>query len=254
MPVDPIFYLVALPTIFLVALGKGAFGGGLAMLGVPMLSLVINPIEAAIVVALLVSLMDVFALGSFGPRTWSMPDLGWLLPGVGIGITLGYFFFARSDPRIISAVIALITLAFSAEWFLRKGEVPRKDLPVMPGLAVAVGTLAGFTSFVAQAGGPPVTLYLLRRGLPKSIYAGTQLALFTLSNFVRLFPYGILALARPETLWAALVLVPAVPLGVWTGRYLHDQLDQRRLFFWCYLLLTAAAAKLLFDTLRAFAA
>jgi len=254
MPIDPIFYLVALPTIFVVAVGKGAFGGGLAMLGVPMLSLVMAPIEAAIVVALLVSLMDVFALGSFGPRTWSKPDLAWLLPGVGLGITLGYIFFTLLDPRIVAAAIGLITLTFSAEWFLRKGEVSRKDLPVVPGFAVAVGTLAGFTSFVAQAGGPPVALYLLRRGLNKTVYAGTQLALFTLSNFLRLFPYGILAAARPETLWSALALAPAVPLGVLAGKYLHDRLNQRRLYFWCYLLLAAAAAKLLFDAVRALVA
>jgi uncharacterized membrane protein YfcA len=92
---------------------------------------------------------------------------------------------------------------------------------------------------------------LLRRGLHKTIYAGTQLALFTLSNFLRLFPYGILAATRPETLWAALVLAPAVPLGVLAGKYLHDRLDQRRLYFWCYILLVCAASKLLFDALRA---
>jgi len=39
-----------------------------------------------------------------------------------------------------------------------------------------------------------------------------------------------------------------------TGKYLHDRLDRRRLCFWCYLLLTAAALKLLYDAVRALAA
>ncbi len=46
------------------------------------------------------------------------------------------------------------------------------------------------------------------------------------------------------------MLAPVVPLGVWLGKYIHDRLDQARLFFWCYVILLAAAAKLLFDALR----
>ena len=30
---DPLFYLVGLPTVFIMALSKGAFGGGLAIIG-----------------------------------------------------------------------------------------------------------------------------------------------------------------------------------------------------------------------------
>jgi uncharacterized membrane protein YfcA len=251
MPTDPVFYLVALPTVFLIALGKGAFGGGLATIGVPLLSLVMMPIEAAIVVAPLVCLMDVFALGRFGPRTWSRPDLIWLLPSLVVGIGLGYLFFTRVDPNLVALVIAAITLAFAADWFLRGRRAPPRNLPVSPPLASVAGAASGFTTFVAHAGGPPIAMYLLRRGLHKSVYAGTTIAIFTLGNAIKLVPYSVLALARPATIWIALVLAPVVPFGVWAGRYLHDRLEQSRLFFWCYVLLVFAAGKLLFDAARA---
>jgi hypothetical protein len=114
MPSDPVFYLVGLPTVFLIALSKGAFGGGLAILGIPLLSLVMSPLDAAIVVAPLVSFMDLFALGSFGPRTWSKRDLVWLMPCLVIGIGIGYFFFTRFDPHLVEASIAAVTLLFTA--------------------------------------------------------------------------------------------------------------------------------------------
>jgi len=250
MPSDLVFYLIGLPTVFLIALGKGAFGGGLATLGVPLLSFVMLPIEAAIVVAPLVSLMDAFALGSFTPKTWSKPDLLWLLPSLVFGIALGYLFFAYVDPRLVAAAIGTVTLAFTIDWFLRGRKAPPRNLPVSPPLALVAGTAAGFTTFIAHAGGPPVAMYLLRRGLHKTIYAGTSIALFTLGNLIKLVPYGLLAFARPSTLWAALALSPAVPVGVWVGKYLHDRLEQNRLFFWCYLLLIGAALKLLYDALR----
>jgi uncharacterized membrane protein YfcA len=50
---------------------------------------------------------------------------------------------------------------------------------------------------------------------------------------------------------AAALVAPIVPLGVWVGKWMHDRLEQRRLFFWCYILLLFAAAKMLFDAARA---
>jgi uncharacterized protein len=252
MPTDPFFYLVGLATTFVISLSKGAFGGGLAIIGVPLLSLVMPPIEAAIVVAPLVSFMDIFALGSFGPKTWSKPDLAWLMPGLLVGIAVGYMFFALVDPNIVGLAIGAITLAFAADYFFRRRLAPAGHHPLSPFFAVGAGIASGFTTFVAHAGGPPAQMYLLWRGLDKTRFAGTNIALFTLGNFVKLFPYGLLMWSHPNTFVSAALFAPAVPLGVWAGRWLHDRLEQRRLFFWCYVLLTLAAAKLMFDAARAY--
>jgi uncharacterized protein len=250
IPSDPLFYLVGLSTTFLIALSKGAFGGGLAILGVPLLSLVMPPLDAAIVVAPLVSFMDLFALGSFGPRTWSKKDLFWIAPFLVLGIGIGYFFFIRVNPHLVEASIAAVTLLFTAYWFLVGRRAKPSRMPLSPPLAVLAGTASGFTTFVAHAGGPPVNMYLLKRGLDKTVYAGTNLVIFTLGNLIKLVPYGVLAFAKPSTLVSAALLAPAVPIGVWAGIYLHSRLEQNRLYFWCYILLSAAAAKLLFDALR----
>jgi uncharacterized protein len=251
MPTDPLFYIIGLATTFVISLSKGAFGGGLAIIGVPLLSLVMSPVEAAIVVAPLVSFMDIFALGQFGPKTWSKPDLAWLMPGLLVGIALGYVFFALVNPNIVAIAIGTITLAFAADYFFRRRLAPSGGHPISALVALAAGAASGFTSFVAHAGGPPSQMYLLWRGLDKTRFAGTNIALFTLGNFVKLLPYGFLMWAHPNTALAALLFTPAVPIGVWSGKWLHDRLEQQRLFFWCYVLLTLAAAKLLFDALRA---
>ncbi|MEX0591203.1 MAG: sulfite exporter TauE/SafE family protein [Xanthobacteraceae bacterium] len=249
---DPLFYLVGLPTVLIMSISKGAFGGGLAIVGVPFLSLVMSPIEAAIVVAPLVSFMDLFALNTFGPKTWSKPDLAWLVPGLFAGIALGYAFFALVDPRLVNLGIGAVTVAFAADYFLRGRLAPAGGRRLVPPIAMLAGTASGFTTFVAHAGGPPAQMYLLSRGLNKTVFAGTNLALFTLGNFVKLIPYGLLAWAQPRTLLAAMLLAPAVPIGVWAGVWLHERLEQRRLFLWCYVILTFAAVKLVFDAAFAY--
>lgn len=249
---EPLFYLVGFPAIFLIALSKGAFGGGLALVGVPMLALVMSPIEAAMVVMPLITVMDLFALRSFGPKSWSKPDLAWLVPGLLIGIAAGYAFFEFVDPPLVSLAIGAVTLAFAADFFLRRRPVSAGGHPVSKPFALLAGWASGFTSFIAHAGGPPANMYLLYRGLDKSVYAGTNLAMFMVGNFLKLIPYGILIWAKPWTLAASALLIPAVPIGIWAGKWLHDRLERRRLFFWCYVLLSVAAAKLLYDAVRAY--
>lgn len=250
MQFDLWFYLVGFSATFAVAVSKGAFGGGLAVLSVPLLSLVMPPIEAAIVTAPLVLVMDIFAIGQFGSGTWSKPDLKWLVPGLMGGIALGYFFFTAVDPNWVNIGIGVIALLFSFDYFLRSRK-QSKTHPPSPGLALLAGVVAGFTTFVAHSGGPPASMYLLRRGLHKSVYAGTLLAIFFFGNLVKLVPYGVLALERPDTIKAAALLVPAVPLGVWVGKKLHDRLDQQQLIFWAYVILAIAAARLLYAAMRA---
>jgi uncharacterized protein len=147
-------------------------------------------------------------------------------------------------------LIGMVTLAFAVHFFLKGRLVPKRTMPASAPLGLLAGTVSGFTTFVAHAGGPPITLYLLARGLPKTVFTGTMIVFFTLGNILKLPPYLILGWQEPHVLWATLVLVPACPLGIWVGRVLHDQLPQAKLMMWCYGLLTWAALKLVFDAIR----
>lgn len=251
IPADPLFYVVGFTTVFIIALGKGAFGGGLATIGVPLLSLVMSPIDAVIIVAPIAVLTDVFAFGNYKLSDASKPDLAWLLPSLLVGIALGYFFFVLIDPGLVSLGIGLIAFVFAVDWFVRMRSKPeRVERPLSPPLALISGGIFGFTSFVAHAGGPVMSAYLLYRGLNKTLYVGTSIVIYAIVNILKLFPYLWLGYAKPSVLVHALLLAPVVPIGVWLGARFHQRLDQHRLFFWCYTILLLASAKLLFDAIR----
>lgn len=247
MSTDLLFYLIGIPAVFVIGLGKGAFGGGLAILGIPLLALVTDPVDATIMVAVIASTTDIFALKAFPVRTWSWPDIAWLAPAMLVGLAIGALFFALIDPRILALGIAVVTLIFAARYFLGS-KAKAGGEPVSPVKASIFGTIAGFTTFIAHAAAPPLTVYLQPRGLPKSVFAGTLVGLLTMSNIVKIIPYGWFGFHRPEALWQVLPLLPAVPLGVWIGKIMHDRLDERKLYFWCYLLVGAAGLRLLMDS------
>lgn len=92
--------------------------------------------------------------------------------------------------------------------------------------AVVYGSLAGFTTMVANAGGPVMSLYLLSTGATKLRFMGTAACFFFAVNLVKL-PFSIgLSLVTVDTLRTALVLVPLVLLGALLGRRLLRAIKQ----------------------------
>src|SRR5262249_52618755 len=157
----------------------------------------------------------------------------------------GFLLMRVLDRGIIAIAIAVITLAFAALFFAGGGQIVARPRSIPR--ALLAGASSGVTTMVAHAGGPPLALYLLRRGLPKEVYAGTTSLFFTVGNAIKIGPW--LTLARPTSeLWTLMLLcLPAIPLGVWLGWRLHHRLDQQQLYRICYGLLAITALKLLWD-------
>jgi hypothetical protein len=160
--------LVAFAGVFLICFMKGAFGGGFSIIGIPLLSIVMDPVTAGGLLAPLFIAMDLFALRYWKPSTWSKPDLVLLLPGLVIGISFGYLLFRFLDHRAIAIVMAAITLIFVGLWLVAGPEVTTR--PRSTPKAITAGLASGITTMVAHSGGPPLGMYLLPlRGNDESV-------------------------------------------------------------------------------------
>lgn len=248
---EPFTLAVCLVAIFTIAFMKGAFGGGLAALGIPVISLAMDPVSAGAVMAPLFIVMDVVAIRYWKPSTWSRRDLAWLVPPMLVGILLGFALMSRMNQNWIGITIGVLTLGFSAQWFLGGSRITVR--PRSGWRAIAAGGVSGVTSMVAHTGGPPVAIYLLSIGLSKTLYAGTTNMYFTFTNAAKLGPW--LMLGQPDAkLWVLIGLCTSViPIGIWIGWRLHQRLDQRQLYSLCYALLALTSFKLLWDGARGLA-
>ncbi|MEK9971527.1 MAG: sulfite exporter TauE/SafE family protein [Ferrovibrio sp.] len=238
-------FLVAALGVFLIAFMRGAFGGGFAIIGIPLLSLAMDPITAGAVLAPLFIAIDIVAFYYWRPGTWSKPDARLLLPMLVLGIGSGWLLLSVLNRHLIEIGMALITLLFAGLWFRSGGEVQVR--PRVPAKGLIAGFTAGVTTMVAHSGGPPLAMYLLPLGLPKIVYAGTTSLFFTVGNALKAGPWLYLAQPDAETWWLMACCLPAAPLGVWLGWRLHERLDQRQLYRICYGLLIVTALKLLWD-------
>ncbi|GAU86405.1 sulfite exporter TauE/SafE family protein [Bosea sp. BIWAKO-01] len=237
--------LVAFAGVFLIGFMRGAFGGGFAIIGIPLLSLVMDPVTAGGLLAPLFIAMDLYALRYYRPSTWSKPDLALLLPGLVTGIGAGFLLFRVLDHRTITLAMGVITLIFVGLWLVAGAEVRRR--PRSTPKAITAGLASGVTTMVAHSGGPPLAMYLLPLGLGKEIYAGTTSLFFTVGNATKLVPWLLLVKPGAEV-WSLMALcLLAIPLGVGLGWRLHGALDQRQVYRACYGLLVVTALKLLWD-------
>lgn len=158
---DPATVAVTISAVFVISFMKGAFGGGFAAIGIPLLALVMDPLAAGALLAPLFVAVDLCARQFWKPAMWSKPDVVVLLPGLVAGIGLGTLLLGVLDGRVIAILVALITLAYAGLWFRRGGAVVVRQRSLPKGLAAGIGS--GIATMVAHAGGPPLAIHCRSR-------------------------------------------------------------------------------------------
>lgn len=246
MIADPWFYALAVPAIMIAGISKGGFGGGLVVLAVPLMALVVAPQQAAAVMLPILMAMDVGAVWAYR-RTWRRDLILFLLPAAVIGIVLGWASFGLLDASLVRLLLAVIALTFTLNYWFSRG--PRTGQPLLPdslwgGMWAA---LSGFTSFVAHAGGPPLNVYLLPKGLEKRLFVGTVSVFFAGVNWVKVVPYAMLGQFHSANLTTSLVLLPLAPIGIWLGLWMQKRVSDQVFYKVCYALLFITGLKLGYD-------
>jgi hypothetical protein len=246
---DPWFYLAAVPAVLIAGVSKGGFGAGLGMLAVPMMALVLPPVQVAAIMLPILCLMDLVGVWAYW-RKWEPQVLRRLALAAVLGIVFGTLTFHLLAPWSIRLLVGLIALGFTVNYVVKRlrhnGAAVRT-----PGPAVGWfwGAVSGFTSFTAHAGGPPVNVYLLPLGLPKTQYQATTVGFFLLVNYVKLIPYTALGLFTAENLGTSAALFPVAIAGILAGIWLHNRVPAGLFYTACYVFLALSGVKLVYDGL-----
>jgi uncharacterized membrane protein YfcA len=252
MPItELVFYLAAVPAVLVVGISKGGFGGGLALVGVPLMSLVIAPAQAAAIMLPILITMDAIGIGAYW-RRFEGAVLRSMLPGGVFGIAVGGLLFGALDAATMRLIIGTIALLFVAHHFLgRRLLAPEPSGGRAPNAAMgaACGALSGFTSTLAHAGGPPAHMYLLPLRLDKTVFVATSVVFFAVVNLVKLVPYWWIGQFATGNLWTSLVLAPLAPVGMLLGIWLHKRVDQALFYRLAYLFVAITGLKLIYDGL-----
>ncbi|WP_424862524.1 sulfite exporter TauE/SafE family protein [Streptomyces sp. MMS24-I29] len=182
------------------------------------------------------------------------PTLLRLFPAVAVGVVAGCAFMVWADDAAIRVSIGAILLFMAGVtvWRRRTHHGTREGAGALPtsgegvgggvgggaaegtagrggGLkARSYGVLGGFTTMVANAGGPVMSLYLLSAGFRKLGFLGTSAWFFLIVNVSKVpFSVGLGLIDARSLLLDACMLLFVIP-GAWIGRACVDRIDQKR--------------------------
>ena len=238
---EPWFWLLNLAALF-VGLSKGGLPA-VAMLSVPILSLVISPLAAAALLLPIYILTDIVGVWLYR-RDFSSRNLKILIPAGILGVIAGWATAAYVSDQMVSLLLGLMGVSFCLNRWLRKekSSVPK---PAVIGKGLFWGTIAGFTSFVSHAGSPPYQIYVLPQKLSKTAFAGTSTILFATVNLAKVVPYASLQPYTLENLKLSALLLPVAVTGTVLGRYLTQRLPEKWFFLGVQIALFAISIKLI---------
>lgn len=207
--------------------------------GVALLATVVPALESTGVALPVLLLGDLFAIALYA-RHADVRLLVRLLPGVTVGLVAGYLVVRHLDAAVVTRLIGAILLLSVVGALARRTRTSRRPHtshaggadagqalepePARPGAATPVSLLlgagAGLSTMVANAGGPMMTLYLLRMRVGTLAFLGTVAWFFFAVNLLKL-PFSIgLGLIDAESLRLSAAIAPGIVAGALVGRRL----------------------------------
>ena len=251
MVTDPLFYVAAIPAVILLGLAKGGFSG-LGLLSLPLMALVISPVQAAAITLPILMVQDVVSVWAYR-HSWDRRNLQIMLPGAVVGIITGYLMAARVSDAAVTLAVGVISVAFAVRrMILERSATPPKATKADVARGTFWGWVTGFTSMIAHAGGPPFQIFVMPQRLQHNVFVGTGALFFALVNWIKVPPYIALGQFTVGNLTTSGALFPVAIGSTWAGVWLVRRVSGQRFYTLVYILLVLVGIKLTVDGARAF--
>jgi uncharacterized membrane protein YfcA len=239
---DPTFMAVAVIGVCLLGISKGGFLG-LGVMALPLMSLFVPPLQAAAIILPTAIAQDFLTLWVYR-REWSAWNIKILLPSMFVGMFVAWLLAkSLSAAHIRLAIGVIATLFVLRHWMSTRFA----RLTPKPSVATGVvfGAIGGFTTMLANAGGPAWQMHLLPQKIDKLPYIGTVAILFAASNLIKIPGFLTLGTLTRGNLIVGLSLVPIAVASNFLGIWMVRRVSTEMFFRIAYVLMFFIAVELM---------
>ena len=202
-------------------------GFGFALIGTPLVALLVGPHEAVVGLTMIgIVLVAQLSLRSRGHVGWQVVLA--VTAAAIVGMPLGLLVLERADDRTLTAIIAVLVIAFAA--LLWRGL----RLPPNRATDAVAGFVAGVLSTSTSTSGPPIVIALSGKDLTPSAFRGTISAIFLVQGSLALLAFAVGGEITSGALGVAAAGLPGLLLGSFVGEHGFKRLDAetfRRIVF-----------------------
>jgi len=245
MEINILFFICVVPAIIIFGIAKSGLGGSIALISIPLMTVVMPLNQALAIILPILILSDFTAVYKFR-KEFDLGTLKLLVPFAAVGIFVGSVTFSYFSEDMLKFIVGLMGFLFSAHYFLLKKNkfIPNKK-SFFKGSICSV--IAGFTSFSVHAGGTPTSIYLLPLRMKKEIYIGTRVIFFTFVNLIK-FPFYIgLSMITLESFKQSMMLFPLSVVGILIGYQILKYVEENLFYNIIYALILITSSRLVYS-------
>ena len=245
MEINILFFICVIPAIIIFGIAKSGLGGSIALISIPLMTVVMPLNQALAIILPILILSDFTAVYKFR-KEFDLGTLKLLVPFAAVGIFVGSVTFSYFSEDMLKFIVGLMGFLFSAHYFLLKKNkfIPNKK-SFFKGSICSV--IAGFTSFSVHAGGTPTSIYLLPLRMKKEIYIGTRVIFFTFVNLIK-FPFYIsLSMITLESFKQSMMLFPLSVVGILIGYQILKYVEENLFYNIIYALILITSSRLVYS-------
>jgi uncharacterized membrane protein YfcA len=159
-------------------------GFGFALLAVPLMSLVVSPETAVVVVFLQATGSSLITAHRHRAHVdWS--EARRLSIGAVVAMPIGVVVLLTASASVLRFLLGVVTCS-AALWMLAPSTKRRPPLEVRPVVTYGFGAVSGVLNTALSTNGPPLVVYLRARGHDVVTFRSTISVVFTISNVVGL--------------------------------------------------------------------
>lgn len=170
-----------------------------------------------------------------------------VLPLMALGMAIAFVLLARAGGPWLGLFFGVIVFVLSARDLHRMAPASKTavEVPISRPASIAALLSAGVIHGIYASGGPMLVYAIGREGLTKRNFRSTLSMLWIVLNAVLVVRFLWIGAYERADAYHLLLLLPAVPLGILAGEWVHHKVDERRFKIAVLALLLAAAISLI---------
>jgi uncharacterized protein len=207
---------LAIPTLAIAYIIFGIAGFGTALIAAPVLAQIM-PVASIVPLLALLDCLAAIVNGVKLSDKIATREMMWLVPLMIAGSLVGAWLLLVIPPKPMMLALGIFVVGYALyALFTPAARVGLKQAFVVP-----FGLIGGVFSAMFGSGGFIYAMYLSRRLDDKDAMRATQSALIALSAFTRVVIFALAGIYADFKLLAlALLLVPAMLIGLWLGHHI----------------------------------
>jgi len=212
-------FLLLFAVVTVAAVLRGFTGFGFGMFGVPLASLLMDPVHAVPIIMGLQLASGLITLRKDASSVDLQSVVALCLAGLPFA-ALGTLALALAPQNLVRVVIGLVTILASAQLALAKPAMSRR--PALA-LSFAAGATSGFLHGLVAMGGPPLTVYYLSGWFRPAVARASMTFVFSALSAGPLLGAASLGRLSLQDAAMTLLLLPALIVGTLTGGHIFHR-------------------------------